>query len=401
MKIAAILKYNPFFYQGAAANRWQSLFRGLLDQGVEIDIFCVSGYSNYEEKKIKGNPNLSGLRVYYLTEIVFDTLNMRRLNEYLIKPFATLLLRRTMFKAFKIESYDILWMDHEIEYYQISLDLKCNFPKVKLFSELSEFMDIHNYNSNNALQKRRANLRQVVFEGQLLLKLDGIAFMTKTLMSHYKVLAPSNLPSIHLPMTVDLSRFKIEEISLYPRPYIAFLGVMNNQKDGLDILIKAFSIIALDFPKINLRLFGFNHPDIGGQLALIKELGLENRIYYHGPVDSNRAVCIMKNASLLVLPRPDSHQAKGGFPTKLGEYLATGNPVCATRVGEIPDYLEDRISVYFSEPGSHEDFSKAMRDALSNPQMANCVGKKGKEVAEMQFNAKIQTERLYHFFKEL
>ncbi len=57
---------------------------------------------------------------------------------------------------------------------------------------------------------------------------------------------------------------------------------------------------------------------------------------------------------------PDSKQAQGGFPTKLGEYLATGNPVCATTVGEIPDYLVDGESVYFAVPGSVDSFADAM-----------------------------------------
>lgn len=401
MRIATILKYNPFFTQGAAANRWQGLFLGLLEQGVEIDIFCHGGYSSATEKKEKGNPGLRGLQVRYLTNMVFDSLNKRRFNEYVLKPIATGMLERMVLRAFKEKSYDFLWMDHESEYYQLSLSLKAKFPTTKLFSELSEFLDIHHYNTDNSLQKQRADRRQLVFEEQLLPNLDGIAYMTKALMNHYKALSPSGLASIHLPMTVDLTRFENKDTVDYSQPYIAFLGVMNNQKDGLDVLIQSFSLIAPDFPDFILRLFGFDHPDVAGQQRLIEQLGLEKRIIYHGPVDRNHAVGVMMNASLLVLPRPDSHQAKGGFPTKLGEYLATGNPVCATRVGEIPDYLEDGVSVFFSEPSSIEDFALAMRRALSNPEMAKMVGEKGKAVAKEHFNSKIQSVRLYQFLKDL
>ena len=49
---------------------------------------------------------------------------------------------------------------------------------------------------------------------------------------------------------------------------------------------------------------------------------------------------------MLVLARPDNIQAKGGFPTKLGEYLATGNPVVVTKVGEIPNYLIDGVNAF-------------------------------------------------------
>ena len=50
------------------------------------------------------------------------------------------------------------------------------------------------------------------------------------------------------------------------------------------------------------------------------------------------------------MARPDSRQARGGFPTKLGEYLATGKPVCVTKVGEITVYLEDNVSAFLAEP---------------------------------------------------
>ncbi|MEO7491038.1 MAG: glycosyltransferase, partial [Ferruginibacter sp.] len=99
--------------------------------------------------------------------------------------------------------------------------------------------------------------------------------------------------------------------------------------------------------------------------------------------------------------RPDSKQAQGGFPTKLGEYLATGNPVCATSVGEIPDYLVDAESIYFAEPGSINSFTIAMERALSNTEEARSIGMKGREVAEKHFNKDIQSKIFYHFLKEV
>jgi glycosyltransferase involved in cell wall biosynthesis len=110
---------------------------------------------------------------------------------------------------------------------------------------------------------------------------------------------------------------------------------------------------------------------------------------------------ILKNASLLVLPRPASKQAQGGFPTKLGEYLATGNPVCSTTVGEISDYLVDGESVYFAEPGSVESFAGAMERALSDPIKAREVGLNGRKVAEKYFNKDIQAKILYDFLMKI
>ncbi len=66
----------------------------------------------------------------------------------------------------------------------------------------------------------------------------------------------------------------------------------------------------------------------------------------------------------------------------IGNHLSTGNLVCATSVGEIPDYLTDNESVFFAQPGSVESFADAMRQALSDPKNAERVVMNGKQVAQ-------------------
>ena len=136
------------------------------------------------------------------------------------------------------------------------------------------------------------------------------------------------------------------------------------------------------------------------QEKLIEEFGLTNRITYFGVLNKDQIPVFVCNADLLVLSRPDSHQAQGGFPTKLGEYLATGNPVCVTKVGEIPDYLEDNVSAFMATPGDVDSFADAMDRALSNPDNAKKVGLAGRKVAEREFNSEIQAKRLYEFLQE-
>jgi len=183
--------------------------------------------------------------------------------------------------------------------------------------------------------------------------------------------------------------------------YIAFTGTYTNQKDGVDVLIKAFNLIHNKFPKYQLLLAGFQHSDIDSQKELIRLYKLESRVKYLGIITKEDVPDFLSNANLLVLPRPDSRQAQGGFPTKLGEYLATGIPVCATTVGEIPDYLTDGESVYFAEPGSVDSFADAMRRALSNPSEAKRIGANGRKVAETHFNKDIQAQKLYAFLSNL
>jgi glycosyltransferase involved in cell wall biosynthesis len=268
---------------------------------------------------------------------------------------------------------------------------------------MSEFLDIHQYNKGNALQRKLGDAKQNYFENVYIQKLDGFVLMTKTLMTHYKNFPQKKAALLHLPMTVDLERFdkKLPVASGFEQPYIAFVGVMNDAKDGVNILIEAFATIHLQFPQHRIYLVGGWNYDTPHHQKLIKQYGLIEKVFWKGEFSRNEIPAIINNASLLALPRPDSKQAQGGFPTKLGEYLATGNPVCATTVGELPDYLVDNESVYFAAPGSIESFADAMKNALSNPQEAKIIGNNGQKVAEKRFNKHIQSKLLYNFLKEI
>jgi glycosyltransferase involved in cell wall biosynthesis len=269
--------------------------------------------------------------------------------------------------------------------------------------ELSEFPDVHLFNKGNSFQKRLANKQKLFFELVFLKKLNGLALMTKTLINHYEAFSDLKTQLLHLPMTVDLERFKRQypKLENFEQPYIAFIGVMNDAKDGVNVLIHAFSKIRLKFPEYKLYLIGAWNYDTPLHLELIKSLNLTDNVSWLGEYSRNDIPAILQNASLLVLPRPDSKQAQGGFPTKLGEYLASGIPVCATTVGEIPDYLVNNESIFFAEPGSIDSFANAMDRALSNAEVAHKVGIAGRNIAEAQFNKDIQAKKLYEFLQTL
>ncbi|MEO7835038.1 MAG: glycosyltransferase family 4 protein, partial [Ginsengibacter sp.] len=94
---------------------------------------------------------------------------------------------------------------------------------------------------------------------------------------------------------------------------------------------------------------------------------------------------ILCDSDILVLARPDNNQAKAGFPTKLGEYLASGKPVVITDTGEVSRYLSNNISAYLARPDDVKDFAEKILFALSD-QNASKIGRKGFEIAKENFN---------------
>ncbi len=66
-----------------------------------------------------------------------------------------------------------------------------------------------------------------------------------------------------------------------------------------------------------------------------------------------------RNSDVLCMCRKESGFANAGFPFKLGEYLATGNPVICTKVSDVEYYL-DNEDVYLIDPGCPDQISASL-----------------------------------------
>lgn len=400
MRILFIRKLNPFFENGASANRFAGIIKELLNNNIKITMVIIGGYNNSDEYKCKGHlSQYDNLSVFYSNHLFNNNIWVRRLNKYILSKFYG--KRNELFiRNYFVKKFDYIWFTKDYEILHIFNKYGNLIENTKTLIELNEFNDVYKDNTNNNLQLRHAQLEDNEFK-LAVNKIDFFAIMTTTLMEHYKNMTKENAKFFHLPMTVDLKRFQsVEATNLYSKPYIAYTGTFNNAKDGVDILIHSFATISQKYPLLHLYLAGFYHYDVEKQKEIIHKYGLENRITYLGVLNKDQIPSFICNAELLVLSRPNSHQAQGGFPTKLGEYLATGNPVCVTKVGEIPNYLEDNVSAFMATPGDVDSFADAMDRALSNPEKARKVGLTGHEVAKREFNSEIQAKRLADFLQQ-
>ena len=185
-------------------------------------------------------------------------------------------------------------------------------------------------------------------------------------------------------MVVDQNRFS-NIIKKQSEKYIAYCGAADNNKDGVDQLIKAFSIVAKKHEDVKLYVMGPKRSDCNNE-QLARSLGIGDRVVFTGMISSDEMPQKLMDATVLALDRPSGRQAKYGFPTKLGEYLATGNPVVITSVGDIPLYLKDGVSAFIAQPDSCNSFASKLDLALCDNELSSFVGKQGKIVASMCFS---------------
>ena len=132
-------------------------------------------------------------------------------------------------------------------------------------------------------------------------------------------------------------------------------------------------------------------------LSFANQLGIAEKIQIIGPFLRHDIPGLLINSDILALARPNNIQAEGGFPTKLGEYLATGNPVVVSNVGEINHFLKDGLNAFVSEPDDAKKFAKKLQEAIISDK-AEQIGNEGKKLVYKEFNYLVQAKELERFF---
>lgn len=407
MRILILRDFNMFTENTASANRYRTIAEGLAKLDVEILLVITSGYNSVEERGIygiKGKIN-DRIRYQYISEQNNYDYWPTRINKYLLSRFYVIPARIKLRKIITEFIPGIVLLHPGLEVFKIVTGIMSSFEsRFKLAMEINEYNDLGDIHLSNRFQKLNKRAYNFYLKNKIFPQLDICLVITNTLLKHYSSFPglKSNISFLKVSMTVDLNRFGTEQLGCsFKKPYIAYCGTSSFYKDGVDILIKSFTAISDQYPELSLNIAAFWHKDGPKMLELIRATGLENRITYLGTLSRDDMPSFLINASLLALPRPDSLQAQGGFPTKLGEYLATGNPVCVTKVGEIPEYLKDNDSAFMAEPGDIDSFTTAMKNALSDQPNAKRVGNNGKKVAKKHFNMDAQSKRIYKIFTEV
>ena len=363
-------QYSP---NTASENRLQGYYHALDNMNVNATIIYIHPNEHYNRIKIP-----------------FKNISI----EYMWCPFMPYrgpFRKLTLFKYInrflrRLKEGDVVYT------YNISLLTKmCEEVKgVKVYAERTEHPEATIAFPNPLLALSEAEMTET------LKNLHGLFVISNPLKEYYENLGidPSIIHVIN--MTVDVERFKNLKKTPNKEKYIAYCGIISNNKDGVDILIKAFALVCKQHPSIKLYVIGKtpSHTEFSDNIQLIKNLGVEDRVVFTGLVPSEEIPQLLKNAEVLALARPDNLQAKYGFPTKLGEYLLTENPVVITSVGDIPLFLKDGVSALISEPSDVEMFAGKILWALNNPQEASTIGKKGAAIANNCFNSEIETKKL-------
>jgi glycosyltransferase involved in cell wall biosynthesis len=163
-------------------------------------------------------------------------------------------------------------------------------------------------------------------------------------------------PAIFYPRTVKKDPGKF--LLLYP-------GTVNKHQ-GLDIAIKAFSLVKDDLPEAEFHIIGEGTEKLA-LLKLISELGLEKRVIFRGRIPLDKVAEEMAKADIGIVPKRDDGFGGEAFSTKTWEFMSLNVPIIIART-RIDDFYFNEKVVRFFEPGNEKALAQSIIEMWKNGQ---------------------------------
>lgn len=170
-----------------------------------------------------------------------------------------------------------------------------------------------------------------------------------------------------IPNGVDLSMFSAE--SRRPRRKIAMVACLREGK-RVDVLIAAAPKILQRYPDVEFYLVG-DGPCRTSLMEMARTAGVLSNVTFMGHRDDVPA--ILSKSDLFVLPSQSE-----ASPNVVLEAMAASLPVVASKVGGIPELVEDGVNGHLVPPGNPDRLAAALLDLLDHPDRANAFGRAGR-----------------------
>jgi len=230
---------------------------------------------------------------------------------------------------------------------------------------------------------------------------SGIIIISSRLQKKYENISRDKIPLHYCAISVDFDRYP-SNVKYFSNPPTLFYSGSFGKKDGVHVLLEAFDKLAAKHAAIRIVLTGRGSDEaLNPVLTRIKASPYKDRIEYKGYLDDDAYYAALNAADIPCMTRINIKYAQAGFPFKLGEFLATGKPVIASRVSDVECMLENRREAMLVEPGDSDGIVAAAEYLIGNPDQAAAIGMKGRAKAKILFDHRKQGQALLTFLRRL
>jgi glycosyltransferase involved in cell wall biosynthesis len=180
------------------------------------------------------------------------------------------------------------------------------------------------------------------------------------------------------------------------KPRLLFVGVLAPLKRPLDLLLAHRDLYGRH---LDLETIFCGAVEDAGYAAQMQRMARHWRIegvHFMGCVSQNDLAELLGGTTALVLP-----SAQENAPMVIAEAMAAGVPVVATRIGGVPDLVDDGQTGLLYEAGNVRELTHCLEQLLASPSLQRQLGRRARQVAQATFSPDRVAEATVAVYRQL
>jgi glycosyltransferase involved in cell wall biosynthesis len=173
------------------------------------------------------------------------------------------------------------------------------------------------------------------------------------------------------------------QLGVSAAPLLIYVGNIS-LGDDLDLALVALKTVLVEVPDTRMVIVGTGD-GLARLRSLAQELSLDHAVVFTGWIDHKHVPSYLAAADVAIYPYRDTLVNRAKCSIKILEYMSMGKAIVTTRVGQNLEYLEHGRSGLLAEPGDAGAFAQELLAALTNPDLAQRLGRNAAQRIADQF----------------
>lgn len=351
-----VVQIMPEFGLGGAEIMCESLVNELVAKGINVTIISLYRY----ESSITDRIEKAGVELIYLNK----------------KPGLDFSMITKIYKELRRLNADVIHTHRYVMQYAIPAAILAKVPvRVHTFHSVAQ-------KENTKIARK---LNDIFFRFAKVIPVALSENVKKTVIEEYKNYkgeVPVIINGVDLRKCIEKTDYSFKDEIM-----ILHIGRFTVAKNHSELLL-AIKHLHEEFPQVRLKLVGDG--ELKNEIiSTIRKLEVDSFVEVFGTTDN--VFPLISEADIFVLP-----SIYEGMPMTLIEAMGTGIPIVASRVGGIPDMINDGNEGLLCEPVA-ESIEKSLRRFIESASLREQCGRKAK-IRSVEFSASKMCEgyvRLY------
>lgn len=183
------------------------------------------------------------------------------------------------------------------------------------------------------------------------------------------------------------------ELGIEPgAPVLGVVCELRAQK-ALEVLFEAAALLLVEFPTLKVLVAG-DGPERARLEEGARRLGVADTVLFLGIRRDVPAVLTAVDVAVL-------SSDYEGSPLSVMEYMAAAKPVVSTRVGGVPELVQEDVHGLLVDPRDPEALAEAVARLLRDPALAKRLGAEGRKRQQREFSLEAMVGRIEDLYEEL